>query len=227
MISRRFNKTQKKAKHNNWFISFVIITCIIIFCIDFALRPSINKATNYQAKVIATNLISDITFEILNKKQVEYNSIVHTTKNDKGQITAIETDVTFINKLKSELTSQITNSLNDLKTHPYSLSLGTIIGNDYLAGRGPKINLRIEPTGFLKTELISKFTSAGINQTQHQILLNMTVDLTTIVPLHNSIIAETIIVGDVPEYYTNIISDNKSLISDINDYNSKKIADSN
>lgn len=228
MISRR-NKPRKINginKVRKILIAFILVVVIILFSIDLSLRPSMNKALDYQSRVITTNIMSDVTVEVLDEMKIDYGSIVHINKDSNGEIIGIETDMTAVNKLKALLTSRITSELNNQKTYPYSLSLGSLLGNDYLSGRGPEIQLRIEPTGYLKSETVSKFTSVGINQTLHQIILNMTADITTIVPLHNSttvistnfIIAETVIVGDIPQYYTNVITDDKSLVEDLNDY---------
>lgn len=228
MISRKFKKISKrKPAFVNYIILIIVFTLVVVISIDLYIRPTVNKATSYQAKIIATELLSETTYQVLESMEIEYGSIVNITKNQSNEITAIETNMNTINKLKAKLTSDITKNLNNIKSKNYNISLGTLIGNDFLMGRGPDITFKIEPVGYLQTELISQFTSVGINQTQHQILLNMTVDMSTIIPFHNSdtvvntkiIIAETIIVGDVPQYYTNVISDDKNLISDINDYN--------
>jgi sporulation protein YunB len=230
MVNRHIKQQKKDHNVRSKFLIFVALTLVFLIIIDIMIRPSINKATNYQAKVIATKILSETTYNILDEMGVNYNDIVKISKDANEKVTAIETDTTKINKLKAKLTTEITQNFNAMKAYPYKITLGTFLGNDYLTGRGPKIPFRIEPTGYLKTELVSKFTSVGINQTHHQIILNLSVDLTTIVPLHNStvqldtnfVVAETVIVGDVPEYYTNVITDDRTLLSDINDYSHSK-----
>lgn len=233
MVKRKYLKQIKINKHNNnhknLFLGFIVFTLMIIVALKIFVQPSIKNSANYQAKIIATKIISDTTYEELERLNIRYDNIVHIKTDNNGAINAIETDMNYINKLKATLTSEVTKKLNDIKTYQYGLSLGTLTGTEYLSGRGPNINLKLEPTGYLKSELISNFSSAGINQTHHQIILKMTVDITTYVPLCHSttelstnyIIAETVIVGDVPQYYTSVISDDKSLISDVNDYDNK------
>lgn len=233
MIKRKYNKqiknTKHEFKHKNLILGFIVLTLIIIFALEILARPSIKNAANYQAKIIATQLISETTYEQLDRLKVSYDNIAHIKTDSNGAIIAIETDMNYINKLKSTLSSEVTKKLHNLNLRSYNLSIGTLTGNEYLSGRGPKVNLKIEPTGYLTSELVSKFSSAGINQTHHQIILNLTLDITTYLPLSraktqvstNYIIAETVIVGEVPQYYTSVISDDRSLISDINDYDAK------
>lgn len=226
MISRKYNKTRAKPSAWRIILTCIMLTVVATILIDIAIRPGISNATAYQTRIIATNLIAETTYAVLEELEVEYTKLIHIKTDSKERVTAIETDYQAVNRLKSQLTSVITDKLNQLSRKNYKMSLGTIIGNDYLAGRGPDITIRMEPSGYLKSEFISKFSSVGINQTQHQILLNLTVDITTLVPFHSStsvvstnlIIAETIIVGEVPEYYTKVTSDDESLLSDINDY---------
>lgn len=225
MLNRHIK--QKKTNYvRNIIVLFIAFSFILVILFDIMVRPRISTVMNHEAKVIATKVMSDITYDVIEELGVHYDDIVHIAKDDNDKVATIEVDTIQINKLKTMLTSKTTEAFQAMKTTPYTLTLGTFIGSEYLSGRGPDIRFYIEPRGYLKTELISKFTSVGINHTHHQILLNMTVDLTTILPLHNStvelqtnfVVAETVIVGEVPQYYTSVITNDKSLVSDINDY---------
>ncbi|HHX58006.1 MAG TPA: sporulation protein YunB, partial [Clostridiales bacterium] len=74
------------------------------------------------------------------------------------------------------------------------------------------LKIKIIPKGNVKTNLKSEFTPAGINQTRHRILIDITVQLLIVMPSKSEIaeisidyvLAETIIVGDVPENYINM-----------------------
>ena len=71
---------------------------------------------------------------------------------------------------------------------------------------------QILPIGSVDTELSTLFTQSGINQTKLQIILNVTAGVEILMPVSSvesevttSIcIAEAVIVGDVPNYYTQI-----------------------
>jgi hypothetical protein len=84
-----------------------------------------------------------------------------------------------------------------------------------LAGRGPLITVKMQSVGSSTARLVNRFTSAGINQTKHQILLNVDVYVSILLPgfttatkVSNSFtVAETVIVGSVPDSYTYFDSD--------------------
>lgn len=231
MVKRKYLKRIKQNKNGSKFKNVVSMVLISIFVlaliIHLCVQPSLKNAVIYESKIIAINTISDAVYKELSRTDIKYEDIVNLKTDEKGSIIAIETDMNKVNKLKAKLTTEVTRSLRELKSYPYSVSLGTLLGTEYLAGRGPNLNLKIEPTGFLEADLLSNFSSAGINQTHHKIILNINVDITTYIPLSRSsskvstnfILAETIIVGDVPQYYTSVISDDKNLLTDINRYN--------
>ena len=95
-----------------------------------------------------------------------------------------------------------------------------------LYGRGSKLTFKIEPVGYVDTRLVSKFSSAGVNQTLHQIVLEVEGNVSAVIPGFNTsikvkptyIIAETIIVGNIPESYTYITGDERDSLSKIIDY---------
>ena len=93
-------------------------------------------------------------------------------------------------------------------------------------GRGPLIPLKITLAGTVITELQSQFLSAGINQTKHELTLSVkarifirmpgyytTAEITT-----NFLVAETVIVGEVPDAFTNVVTPNNDLPNIIMDY---------
>lgn len=59
---------------------------------------------------------------------------------------------------------------------------------------------------------MSEFEDAGINQTRHKIILKVSTNVMTIAPFYSSLqnfenditIAETVIVGNIPETYYNL-----------------------
>lgn len=231
MVKRKYLKQIKQNKNRNKvkIISKMVLISIFIFglIIHLCVQPSLKNAVMYESKIIAINAISDAVYKELSRTDIKYEDIVNLKTDEKGSIIAIETDMNTVNKLKATLTTEVTKSLREMEAYPYNISLGTLLGTEYLAGRGPNLNLKIEPTGFLEADLLSNFSSAGINQTHHKIILNITVDITTYIPLSrnstkvstNFILAETVIVGDVPQYYSSVISDDTKLLPNYNKYN--------
>jgi len=92
------------------------------------------------------------------------------------------------------------------------LLCGSFTGVKLLSGRGPGIKIRISSIGNVKTDLKSEFSSKGINQTLHRVYLEVDSEISILTPFdsitksisNQILIAENIIIGDIPETYYNL-----------------------
>ena len=118
--------------------------------------------------------------------------------------------MTEFNRLQAEILKDILEKVSEVSTKELSIPIGTLSGSSLLAGRGPNISVRMQSVGSSTAVLENEFTSAGINQTKHRILLKVDVSVSILLPgfataakVSNVVtVAETIIVGDVPDSYT-------------------------
>lgn len=170
-------------------------------------------------------VISSVIYDEIDKSDITYDKLVSFEKDNNGDITALKTDIIEMNKLKTLLSVKILDELSSMDTAELAIPIGTVIGTDLLVGKGPAINVNIVPVGSVETEIINEITSAGINQSRHQIMMKITADLTIITSMTNLetqvvtyiCIAETVIVGDVPQSYTNIET-NDEVFDKYNDF---------
>ena len=128
-------------------------------------------------------------------------------RDESGKPVSIETMSYTINKVQSELTVLVNNTLNKNMLSSAKIPLGSLTDSYLMAGKGPKIPLRICPEGEADVKLTGQFTSAGLNQTCHSISAVITVNMESSLPLYSFdtksefefLIAQTVIVGDVPD----------------------------
>lgn len=202
-------------------IGIAILTFVLI-------RPNIVNVCTYTARATISGLIEETINERLEGKenQTEYSSLIEVTYSQYGTVTSVKSNTPLINRLKSDLVTSINRSLADNRTDSVSISMGTLSGFPFLQGTGPLVEMRTEPEGYASAVFISEFTDAGINQTRHRIIMRTTVDAVTFIPMYtveteistDFLIAETIIVGDIPESYTHVIGASNDVIDKINDY---------
>lgn len=221
MVNRRYLRQKKSipsgrtARLRRPAASFLLITAALLIAAHFTLSSTIERSMEYQGRSLASETLSGEALGLLEDMSLSYGDLVTVSRDDDGKIVSIETDSGKLNTIKNTLERNVTQALGTLRLHSYSVPLGTLLGSEWLSGRGPEIPLRLTPTGYLESTVESRFTSAGINQTNHRLVLNLTLSCTTLVPLHraeitvttNFVLAETVIVGEVPEYYTQIVSD--------------------
>lgn len=223
MISRKYNKKIKSTKFSTTITVFVVTTIILIICLELFVMPIIVRAGEYQGKMILTGIISNAVNEVLENSDLSYQDVVTIERDKNDKITSIESDIYTINKIKTKIIGSVSKSFSEMPLHRYSLPIGTLLGNQFFIGRGPAITLTIIPMGYLDIQIESEFNAAGINQTNHKMMLNMTLNYTTAIPLHQSsakltdhfIMIDTIIVGEVPQYYTNLSNDKETKLGDV------------
>ena len=95
-----------------------------------------------------------------------------------------------------------------------NIPVGNLTGVSLLMGRGPKVPVKIITMTSSRVEFNNSIVTAGINQTKHQINLEVIVDIDILVPwgtestqvITEVLIADTIVVGRVPDTYLSMES---------------------
>ncbi len=192
----------------------LIITAVLAVAIwmlfEMRISPIIEQMALSRVKYLATKSINDAITEEISNGKLNYEDLVYFEKDDTGKITALKTNMVTINKLKVDIMEKVLDSIGNLPLSQLSIPLGNVINGDLLSGLGPMIPIRILPVGSVNATFSNIFTSAGINQTRHQVVMDVGVNISVIMP-GKSIgtevrvsfnVAETIIVGEVPQSFT-------------------------
>ena len=206
---------------------FVLTIFGLLAAVDAQIRPMIKSMAAYQAKVYATRVINEAISTQLTGNAVSYDSLVKVTTDYNGRVTSVQTDMVRLNLLKATMTNEASQQLALLQSQTIRIPLGTLLGWQVLSGRGPRIEFKIVPAGFVQSQLNHRFDSAGINQTRHQIVLQLDANIIAILPGYTAaseissslILAETVIVGVSPESFTQVLTKNDDTAGLIADYN--------
>lgn len=196
-----------------WKAIIVIVFCFaFIILLDSQFRPIIKSITTNQARIKSVDTINSVITDEMNKNAVTYNDLVNIERDSSGKVLAITTKMVEMNQLKAAIISNVQTKLGDAGHKDVGIPLGTLLGNEFLHGYGPNVPLRLTLSGNVNADFKSTFESAGINQTRHQIYLNIHTSIYSFIPGFDTTtevetnvpIAETIIVGEVPEMVANI-----------------------
>ena len=206
---RRHRFIRGQAKRLMTFILVVFI--VMIALINHLVRPVMESATTNEAKIKAVNIINNIVIKELGENSVTYDSLIHVSRGSDGNVLSITTDIVKMNLFKSHIIEKVQKELNGSNSSSMNVPIGTLLGGNLFYGRGPNVNLRLTLSGNISAEFKSSFQSAGINQTRHQIYLDVKTDVYTFLPglgtatkvNTNILVAETIIVGTVPDMVLN------------------------
>ncbi len=216
-------KAKKRAKLCLVFGLFIIVMSFCTYYIFCILRPSVVSMAKAKAKEIGVMTINRVVAEKLGEEKVDIEKLLDYTYDGDGKIASLSSNVSFASKLKSELALDVTNAISSISKSEIGITMGTLSGIDILYGTGPLIPVEIKPYGYADADIKTKFHEEGINQTAFEIVAEVSADvfvlmpsirksqkITTTVP-----IISAVIVGDVPQSYTNVDRDGYEYEDDV------------
>lgn len=194
-------------------IKIIVIFMIAVLTVVFMLRainPIIDNLCMDKAKNLATKISNEQATNIMNK--YKYEDFVNVERDSNGNIVMIQTNAKNVNEVISDIPNKIVEELEKQAESYISIHLGSVFGNKLLANLGPELKIKIENIGNVTTKLESEFSSQGINQTLHRIYLNLECEVTILTPYdsinekidNQVLIAESVIIGNIPSSYYNI-----------------------
>jgi sporulation protein YunB len=195
-----------------WTVAVLAVFLIIFSMISARVRPIIEQMASARVSYLATNAIHDAIAKRLQADEYTYDRLIDFEKDLSGQITALKTDMLAINSLKADIIRDVLEAIRGVGTSELAIPLGNVTGIDLLSGRGPRIPVKIVPVGTAGADFSNVFTAAGINQTRHQIMMTIQADISILMPGRSAVtevavqmsVAETVIVGTVPDTYANL-----------------------
>lgn len=188
-------------------ICFSVVIFILIY-LNNVVNPVIIESSGAKTRSLAQRAVEDAIFSTINDASI-YDSLVNISRDDSGNIMCISTNSVQINILARRLVKLAQEKLETLGCGGINIPIGTFTGMPIFVGRGPNINIKLLPIGTITCKFSSEFLSAGINQTNHKLYLTVSSNVSVILPTANQsistttqiMIAESIIVGKIPETY--------------------------
>lgn len=198
-----------KGKYLKVILIFIIIIITYQMILSY-IEPVFESLCEQKVKSVATIISNQESTKAMNKYQ--YDELYTIEKDEAGNIVIIRSNVVPINNMISDLTEGIQNRFNEIENTKIDIPLGNVFGSYYFSGLGPSIPTKVVMVGTLDTEVKSEFIAKGINQTLHRIYVNFECYVKIITPIKNFekkitnqvIIAEHVIVGNIPGSYYNI-----------------------
>lgn len=175
------------------------------------LWPVVIDLAETQVINTTSDLINDAISEQIAQGNIQYDRMVYFEKDLNGRITALKTNMSEVNRLKTDILNLINDEILAQDTEHLGVALGSLILPEFLSGKGPDIPVRLVAIRNSDADFTSHFSEAGINQTLQQLTMDVKVDVTILVlgDTHSFtvssqvVVAETIIVGDVPDTFLN------------------------
>ena len=190
------------------------------------MRPLLGSLASTRVSNAVNRIVYQAVNEAIDSGQIAYEQLVSYEKDNEGRITMVRSNMAAFNRLQSQILDLILGRIDQVSARELSIPVGSLTGSPLLAGRGPRISVRMESVGSSSARFENQFESAGINQTKHRIVLRIDVYVSILLPGYSTVtqvtneitVAETVIVGDVPGTYTYFATDPDAYTSDAKDY---------
>ena len=195
------------------FVRILFILLIALSVLFFVFRSKYSYVIRSLAETQVLNTTSDLINDAIDRQievgNIQYDRIVYFEKDLNGKITALKTNMSEVNRLKTSILNTINDEILALDSSELGIPLGSLFLPEFLSGKGPCIPVNIISIRNSEAAFSSNFNEAGINQTLHQLVMEISVDVTVLVlgktdsftVASHVVVAETIIVGDVPDTF--------------------------
>ena len=192
-----------------FFFLVFIISGLFVYIFNKNIEPTFRTLCESNAKTIALICANNAVYESI--ENIKYDDLITVQKDDKNRITALVSNSILMNKISTNVTTKIQDELIKKEESSIIFPIGSILGMKVLGGFGPRLKIKTVPAGGVVANFKSEFTSTGINQTKHRIILEVSTSVRVLAPFFtdfetytNNIVAETVIVGDIPSSYYDI-----------------------
>ncbi|MBE7018605.1 MAG: sporulation protein YunB [Ruminococcaceae bacterium] len=215
-------------KHHGMGIFFVLLIPICLFGVwswyTDVFSPVLKDLCESKANRIGQETVHRSVSELLEQEEYLGSNFLRVEKNEEGNPTLVLPDTAVMNRFRSQLALLVSARLHETKNAVISIPFGNLTGIEFFSNRGPHLQLDAYPYGEVFVEIFSHFSDAGVNQTRHCMTIKVTLDIAFMLPGQRSYptkvvtmvpLSETVVVGSVPNSYTNLESDGENVKDDL------------
>ena len=224
MTAREIRKYGFRVRRRRLFrrVSILLgMLLIVLLLAERNFRPIVLSVAQARSSALASQVLLGAMSQAMGNG-VEYDELMNVRMDHNGQVALLSANTVRMNLLADTAGNAALRSLESMSGERISVPLGAALGLSLLAGSGPDIPVSIVPIGSVRTEFATEFESCGVNQTRHKVYLMLTASIRIVIPTGvkttevtaNMLVAESIIVGGVPEGFVgyNLSQDELDLV---------------
>lgn len=209
---KHFKKRYILSIIKRWLILFLCLFLISVTCF-VSVKPFVFVYAKSTAETILLNATNQAVLNILEQDDITYTDISNISRKEDNTFTGIEINIEKVNLLKSKISNEISRIVSANNKYNLDIPIGTLFGNEYTTGYGPKIKFKMQLTETAVIDFESKFQSSGINNVLHQIIIKIDISASVLMMgctdgfsvSTTALAAQTVIVGAVPDSFTNVV----------------------
>ena len=189
-------------------VLLLVFSGLLLF-FRYKYQGDIMELAETQVRNSTSDLINDAIDRQIELGNIQYDRMVYFEKDLTGNITALKTNMSEVNRLKTDILDIINDEILSLDSSDLGIPIGSLMLPEIFSGKGFQIPVLIHSIRNSDASFSSNFTEAGINQTLQQLTMEVLVDVTILVlgetksftVSSHVVVAETVIVGQVPNTF--------------------------
>jgi len=209
MTAAEMKKYAVRVKRRRFMRRFVLMTLLLLamfLMIDRNFKPLVFSLAEARSAAMASQVLAGALAEAI-EDGVQYDDLMTVKMDERGQVALLMANTMRMNQLADRAGQAALRRLNNMSSERVTVPLGAALGMTLFAGTGPGVPVSIVPIGSIATDFATEFEACGINQTRHKVYLKVTASIRIVIPTGakttqvsaNMLVAESIIVGSVPE----------------------------
>jgi sporulation protein YunB len=197
----------------------VLLAACLIGWFNWKISPLLRAYAAAELETQVTQLVNQLIAQDIEEGTVDYSSILIFEKNEAGEITALRSDLGEANRLRSRVISQLAAGLTQ-EDHSFGIPVGNLTGISLFSGRGFCVPVKVISVSTVNAAFRSDLTPAAVNQTHYKLELDISVQMSLLIPggvysipVETTVtVGEAVLLGQVPESYT--VFDNYASVED-------------
>lgn len=196
-------RRRRSFRRLKWFL-LALALCAVLLERNF--KPMVFSLAEARSAAMASQVLSGALAEAIGDG-IGYDDLMNVRMDQNGQVALLSANTMRMNQLADRAGQAALRRLNNMSSERVTVPLGAALGMTLFAGSGPGVPVSIVPIGSIYTDFATEFEACGINQTRHKVYLQVTASIRIVIPTGakttqvsaNMLVAESIIVGRVPE----------------------------
>lgn len=220
-----FERRRRKRQCRRLLVILVLIGALLLTAF-FGCRPVVTAFAESQAVWIATKIANKTVAAVLEERAELCRSMVEVSYAQEKRVSAVLVNTVAVNTIRTAITAASMTEMESYSELSVSIPFGTLAGVSWLSGWGPMVTFPMSFTATVLSDVSSTLEAVGMNQSLYRVLVHLDISLYVVTPGGRSSVgtqltypmAETMLLGEVPDNLTEVYGDDQSLLGKIFDY---------
>ena len=190
----------------------LVLGSLVVYLFNSWIRPSAITIVSDHLTNQISGQVCGVVNSVLAEEGITYDTICTVQYDSEGNFAALQTDMARLVLLQNTITTSVAQEFDSgLISEKIYVPLGSLLPGLLFSGLGPELTVEVLTVGNISAQFDNEFFDQGINQTLHRVVLTVTAELSLLLPggvytytdETKMVLAETVLLGQVPDSYSN------------------------